>query len=462
MCLIDDVQISGDQPFSVAGNPSGLEIHARVSDCASLRFDIFRNQGDAMPLFSASNRPVQSRIARAGFTVTADQNVFCGDVLWVEARCETDPTCFVAEQVRLVCKGFDDAEGCPAMGPSLSVQPAIDPDADCVPGGTYTITVGGTWPTGTTFNWSLTQNGQFIPQNEHGSSFVLQHPAGTSPTTVLAQVEVPGCPDVFSLVAFPEADEGDCPTAISIAVVGPLGPLPLPADGMTYAGLVAGDYQVVVTSPAPNGVNFEWYRDNVMQPMTIGSPEVLLVSSLAAGDSTTIAVRVDKECCNALLDTIILQTAAGGGTDPDDDPDSDPDVDPPVVDPPVVEPPSWPCLLLGWLVAIALVGTLVSIVVMAASGPLAILAFQSFVVAVIAAIVLAILLLLICSPGICRILQILAWALKWSIIIGVIIAIATFSLTAILIVIVYGMILAAIEWAISDNGCTDPSLFSLP
>jgi hypothetical protein len=112
-------------------------------------------------------------------------------------------------------------------------------------------------------------------------------------------------------------------------------------------------------------------------------------------------------------------------------------------------------------VAIALVVALVSIVV-TATGPLAILVFPVLVAAAIAVIITAILLLLICRPSVCRILRILAWSLKWAIVIGAIIAISMFSLTAILVVIVYGMIIAAIEWGIARNGCQDPPMPSLP
>jgi hypothetical protein len=461
MCQINDVQIAGSQPWSAAGNPSSITVNARATGCDYLRVDVYRDQSDASPMYSATDRPVSAGgIAYAQFTVTSDKNVLCGDVLWVEVSCQTDPTCFWRGDVRVVCKGLEGADTCPTMGPPLSVEPPVDTNADCVAGGNYAITIGGSWPSGTTFNWSLSQNGQFTPTNEHGISFTLQHPVGTAATTVLAQIEVPGCDDVFTSVTIPEADAGNCPVQIDIIVIGPAGPLPISADG-TYTGLAPGNYQIVVTAPTGNDVQFEWYRDNVQQPSSIGSPEALAVAGLAVGDSTTIAVRVQRECCAALLDTVVLQTRPGRGdpNDPNDpggggDP-NDPNLPP---NPPVI---NWPCLILGVLVAIALVVALVSIVV-TATGPLAILVFPVLVAAAIAVIITAILLLLICRPSVCRILRILAWSLKWAIVIGAIIAISMFSLTAILVVIVYGMIIAAIEWGIARNGCQDPPMPSLP
>lgn len=467
MCEIHDLQIAGEF-WDANGDPSSISVTARTSGCQHLDIGVFRSQGDAVALYSATNVSVSSGgIVRAAFAVTAADRVSCGEVLWVEITCQTDPTCFAREEVRVVCKGLEDAPACPLAGPPLSVQPAVDSSADCIAGGTYTITIGGAWPAGTTFNWSVGDipPGITSPTTEHSSSFQLQHPVGSPDRIVIAEVEVPGCPDVQSVAFFPYADAANCPTQISITVSGPLGPLPVPADGETYSNLPPGTYTVTVTSPTGGNVAFEWYVDNVLQPSSLGSPNQLTVT-LASATTTTIAVRAQQECCNALLDVIFLITNEsddggdddddddGGGGGGDDDDDDDDDVE-------TVDPPTWPCLILGILVALAMIAALVSIVV-SATGPLFVFALPVLLTAVIAIIVAGVLLLLICRPSLCRLLQIICWSLKWAIVIGMIIAITMFSFTAFLVVLVYGMIVAAVLWLIARNGCQEPDLFSLP
>lgn len=461
MCQINDLQIVGSQ-WDTNGDPSRLSVEVRATGCQYLEFKVFRALGNAVALYSASNRPVSSGgLASAQFTVTTDKVVHCGEVLWVEVACQTDPSCFAREEVRVVCKGFEGAEACPSAGPPLSIQPAVDVSADCVAGGTYTVTIGGTWPAGTTFNWSLGDlpPGITSPTNQHGASFVLPHSVGSPGRILIAEVEVPGCPDVQSVVVFPPADAANCPTQIGISVFGSAGPLPVPADGMTYAALPPGDYRVVVTSPTGT-VGFEWYRDNALQPSTPATPNELPVTSLAAGVETTIAVRVQQECCNALLDTVVLRTTSangdgpGGTTPPPTDPGS-------TTQPPVVTPPSWPCLILGLLVGLGMIAALLSLVGLAVPA-VTVLALPALVTAAIAILITGVLLLLICRPSLCRLLGIVAWALKWAIILGALIAIASLSLGAFLLVLVYGMLVAAVVWLIALNGCREPAMLSIP
>jgi hypothetical protein len=315
MCQINEILVSGSQ-WDANGDPSSISVDVRVDGCHYVEIKVFRALGDAVPLYSASNRPVSSGgLASAQFTVTKDKVVHCGEVLWVDVVCQTDPSCSVREEFRVVCKGLEDVETCPNAGPPLSIQPALDASADCVAGGAYTVTIGGTWPAGTTFNWSLGDlpPGITSPTNQHSSSFILQHPVGSPARILIAEVEVPGCPDVQSVVVFPPADVANCPTQIGISVFGSAGPLPVPADGMTYAALPPGDYRIRVTSPTGTGVNFEWYRENALQPSTPATPNELFIPTLPAGVETTIAVRVQQECCNALLDTVVLRTTPSNG-----------------------------------------------------------------------------------------------------------------------------------------------------
>jgi hypothetical protein len=464
MCQINDLQIVGSQ-WDANGDPSSISVEVRASGCQFLEFRVFRAQGDTTPLYSASNRPVSGGLARAQFAVTTGKTVHCGEVLWVEVRCQTDPTCLAREEVLVTCKGFEGAE-CPAAGPPLSIQPPIDANADCVAGGTYVVTIGGTWPTGTTFNWSLGDlpPGVTSPTTQHSQTFTLSHPVGSPSRILIAEVEMPGCPDVQSVVVFPPADGASCPTQIDMSVIGNAGVLPVPADGMTYTGLAPGAYLVRVTSPTGASVSYEWYRDNVLQPSTPSTPNELAIAALPAGAITTVAVRVEQECCNALLDTVVLQTRAaddggtpggGGTTTPPTDPND------PTTNPPNVTPPNWPCLVLGVVVALAMIAALVGLVVLAVPV-INIPALPTFVITAIGIIVAGVLLLLICNPSLCRLLRIVAWSLKWSIVLGAVIAIGAVSLSALLLVLVYGMMAAATVWLIARNNCQEPSMFSLP
>lgn len=463
MCQINDLQITGSQ-WDANGDPSSISVDARASGCQRLEFRVFRAQGDTIPIYSATDRPVSAGgLASAQFTITAAKTVHCGEVLWVEVICQTDPTCVAHDAVLVVCKGFEDAE-CPSAGPPLSIQPSINNNADCVAGGAYTVTIGGTWPLGTTFNWSLGDlpPGITSPTTQHSQTFTLQHPVGSPSRILIAEVEVPGCPDVQSVVVFPPADGASCPTQIDTSVISTTGALPVPADGMTYTGLAPGDYRVRVTSPTGVAVTYEWYRDNVLQPSTPLTPNELAITALPAGADTTIAVRVEQECCNALLDTVVLRTRSsgnGGGTPGDTTP---PATDPnDTTNPPDITPPNWPCLILGVLVAFAMVAALVSLVGLAVP-PLSVLALPTFVITAIGIIIAGVLLLLICSPSLCRLLRIVAWSLKWAIVLGGMIAIATVSLGALLLVLVYGMMAAVTVWLIARNNCREPSMFSLP
>ena len=250
------------------------------------------------------------------------------------------------------------------------------------------------------------------PTSEHGASFLLQHPVGSPGRILIAEVEVPGCPDVQSAVVFPPADASNCPTQINITVFGSGGALPVPSDGTTYAALPPGDYRVRVTAP-PVGqdVTFEWYRDNTLQSSTPATPNELSVPGLPAGAETVVAVRVQKECCPALLDTVVLRTTPAGGTDPGGNGNNGgtttPPQNPPVTTPPVVVgPPAWPCLILGLLVGLAIIAALLSLVALAVPA-VSIIALPALAAAAIAILIAGILLLLICQPSLCRLLGII-------------------------------------------------------
>lgn len=474
MCTISSVQLNGSF-WDSNGDPTKVTIDARVdaSDlarnhgCDYVNIAILRSQNDANPLFTANSVPVPANgIVSYTFTVGPAELVHCGDVLWVEVSCWPDKDCRTDGEVRLECKGFDGPRSCPPEGPPYSVDPPFDPFADCVGAATYTVTIGGAWPAGTTYSWSIGDYPPGIthPTTEHSASFAVNQTGGSPGKMLIAVVTVPdpNCEPVMTAVLIPPADSVNCPTQVNITVTGLLGQLPFPADGMTYDALPPGDYMVRVTFPTGSTVQYEWFLNNVIQSVDVTTPNELIVS-VAVDSSSTIAVRAVQECCTPLLDTVILIGAKKG--DDDSGAPIDPGTNtetPPEVEMPEFPDVNWPCLILGGLVAISIFVALVAIVASVASAPIAAFALPLLIVAVIVIIVTGLLLLLICGSSLCRILRIFAWAFKWAVVMGAIIAFAVLSFVAFLVILIYGMITAAFVWALVSRGCRDPDMFSFP
>jgi hypothetical protein len=118
------------------------------------------------------------------------------------------------------------------------------------------------------------------------------------------------------------------------------------------------------------------------------------------------------------------------------------------------------CSYLFLLVGLALIGLLVGVVTAVAATP-----SQTIPALIASALVAAgalLLTLFVCEPDRCRLLGVLTWALKWSIVLGAAIAIATLSAASGFIVVVYGGIVTALIWQLVDRACRIPGLFDAP
>ncbi len=472
MCQITELQLIGDQ-IDPSGAPSVLQVFARTTDCDYVDIEIFRTDTDLNALFAQTGIPAEAipqssqRLARANFTVMAQRTVQCGELLYVRARCATDPdneACARNEFVMVQCKGVEAAE-CPTSGPPVSIEPPFAGE-DCTPAGQYTLTIGGTFPAGTQFSWKIgdVATGQTSSTGNHTTTFVLNHTAGSGGKFVIAEVEVPGCEDQETVALVPPAEAIDCPTNVSLLVEdGQVSHSAIwtAGDGAIEIGdLAPGVYEVRITAPAGDEVWFEWYLDNVHVAGGLASNgfDRYSVDATAPQTEFSLAVRVLVPCCVPLLISLRLQT--GVAATPTEEPADQPPAVPPLPTPPVTTPPTF-CIIWRVVVAVVLAAALIANIA-SACLPLAGALLPMYVGIIAIAIAVAVLLLLICGPDLCRILGVIAWSLKWSIVIGTVIAIACFGITALVVVLIMGMILSAVIWLLVQNNCNVPPMISLP
>ena len=76
-----------------------------------------------------------------------------------------------------------------------------------------------------------------------------------------------------------------------------------------------------------------------------------------------------------------------------------------------------------------------------------------------AAILLA---LRLCDMDGCRLLGLLAWAFKWSVVIGGILAVATLNAGSGLMVAIFGGVTCALIWQLIDRHCRIPRMLGQP
>jgi hypothetical protein len=109
---------------------------------------------------------------------------------------------------------------------------------------------------------------------------------------------------------------------------------------------------------------------------------------------------------------------------------------------------------------VALIALLVGVVVMIGSvvaGTIPAILASAAVAG--ASILLA---LRLCETDGCRVLGALAWAFKWSVVIGGIIAVATLNAGSGLIVAIFGGVTSALIWQLIDRRCRIPRLLGQP
>jgi FtsH-binding integral membrane protein len=119
------------------------------------------------------------------------------------------------------------------------------------------------------------------------------------------------------------------------------------------------------------------------------------------------------------------------------------------------------CEYLYFLIGVALIGILVGVVV--SVGTIALPGGIAALLAGAAAAVVGLLLTrILCERDRCRLPRLLVWALKWAIVIGIVIAVLSLSILSGFIVVLYGGIVSALIWRLHDSGCPIPRLLGWP
>jgi len=119
------------------------------------------------------------------------------------------------------------------------------------------------------------------------------------------------------------------------------------------------------------------------------------------------------------------------------------------------------CAYLYFLAGVALIAVLVG-GVLSAGAVLIPGGFAVLLAAVIAAIGAAFLALVLCEPSVCRLLGLIFWALKWAIVIGMVISVSLLSAASGFVVVVYGGVSATFLWMLQQRGCRIPRMLGWP
>ena len=119
------------------------------------------------------------------------------------------------------------------------------------------------------------------------------------------------------------------------------------------------------------------------------------------------------------------------------------------------------CSFLFLIAGIALIGVLLSLVLLTAP-PFAPVAVPILPIAATVFVVAFALVKLLCEASRCRLLGVIAWTLKWSITIGAIFSIVTLSALSALVIALFGGTLAALITLMLRLNCRLPRMFSVP
>lgn len=119
------------------------------------------------------------------------------------------------------------------------------------------------------------------------------------------------------------------------------------------------------------------------------------------------------------------------------------------------------CSFLFLLAGIALIGVLLSLVALTAP-PLAPIAIAVLPIALSVAATAFVLAKLLCEASRCRLLGVVAWALKWSITLGTILTMVMVSPLSALVVVILGGSLAALMVLMERLACRVPKMFGVP
>ena len=119
------------------------------------------------------------------------------------------------------------------------------------------------------------------------------------------------------------------------------------------------------------------------------------------------------------------------------------------------------CSFLFLVAGIALMGVLLCLVALAAPA-FAPLAAPILPIALTVTVVAFALAKLLCEAGRCRLLGVIAWALKWSITLGTVLTLVALSPLSALVVVIMGGSLAALMVTMERMGCRVPDMLGVP
>lgn len=119
------------------------------------------------------------------------------------------------------------------------------------------------------------------------------------------------------------------------------------------------------------------------------------------------------------------------------------------------------CSLLFLIAGIALIAALLCLVAVTAPA-LAPFAASVLPIALTVAVVTLLSAKLLCEASRCRLLGVIAWALKWSITLGSVLSIVALSPLSALVVVVLGGSLAALMVLMERSGCRVPHMIGVP
>ncbi len=118
------------------------------------------------------------------------------------------------------------------------------------------------------------------------------------------------------------------------------------------------------------------------------------------------------------------------------------------------------CKYLYLAVGVALIALLVGLVM--TTGALTIAVLPALLVSAIAAGSALLLALVLCERSLCRLIGVVVWALKWSIVFGAGIAVATLNLSSAFVVVLLGGMAATLIWMLIARRCRVPEMFDAP
>lgn len=119
------------------------------------------------------------------------------------------------------------------------------------------------------------------------------------------------------------------------------------------------------------------------------------------------------------------------------------------------------CQTLILLAGLALIAAVLGVVSMASLVPVP-LALPAMTVGIGAALAALLLAKVLCELGMCRLVGVIVWALKWGIMVGVLLAIAVVSVGSALVVVLCGGLVSTLIWWLLGRGCPIPRLLGLP